>query len=128
MSKIFFYGLFMDRSFLTEKGLHPEMIGPAVLPDYRIHIGEQATLLRSGIRRGDRCFRRDARHPPSSETPTRGTGGPELSSAPFTCAARRISEDLDISSFIDIVIAETFSPGARSIHNTPASAMRREKQ
>ncbi len=47
MSRIFFYGLFMDRSLLTEKGLHPEMIGPAVLPDYRIHIGERATLLRS---------------------------------------------------------------------------------
>ena len=47
MSKIFFYGLFMDRSLLTEKGLHPEMIGPAVLPDYRIHIGERATLLPS---------------------------------------------------------------------------------
>ncbi len=47
MSKIFFYGLFMDRSLLTEKGLHPEIVGPAVLPDYRIHIGERATLLRS---------------------------------------------------------------------------------
>jgi len=47
MSKIFFYGLFMDRSLLTEKGLHPEIVGPAVLPGYRIHIGERATLLRS---------------------------------------------------------------------------------
>ena len=47
MSKIFFYGLFMDRSFLTEKGLQPETIGPAVLSGYRIHIGERATLLRS---------------------------------------------------------------------------------
>jgi len=47
MSKIFFYGLFMDRSLLTEKGLHPEIIGPAVLPDYRIHIGDRATLLPS---------------------------------------------------------------------------------
>ncbi len=47
MSKIFFYGLFMNRSLLTEKGLHPEMIGRAVLRDYRIHIGERATLLRS---------------------------------------------------------------------------------
>ena len=45
--KIFFYGLFMNGSLLTEKGLHPETIGPAVLPDYRIHIGERATLLRS---------------------------------------------------------------------------------
>jgi hypothetical protein len=47
MSKIFFYGLFMDRSLLTEKGLHPEVIGPAVLPGYRLHIGERATLLQS---------------------------------------------------------------------------------
>jgi len=47
MSKIFFYGLFMDWSLLTEKGLHPKTIGPAILPDYRIHIGERATLLRS---------------------------------------------------------------------------------
>jgi hypothetical protein len=47
MSKIFFYGLFMDRSLLTEKGLHPETVGPAVLSDYRIHIGERATLLPS---------------------------------------------------------------------------------
>ncbi|MDH3427687.1 MAG: gamma-glutamylcyclotransferase, partial [Gemmatimonadota bacterium] len=31
--------------------LHPEMIGPAVLPDYRIHIGERATLLRSASSR-----------------------------------------------------------------------------
>ena len=51
MSKIFFYGLFMDRSLLTEKGLHPEIIGSAVLPDYRIHIGKRATLLRSASSR-----------------------------------------------------------------------------
>ena len=47
MSKIFFYGLFMDRSLLTEKGLQPETVGPAVLSGYRIHIGERATLLPS---------------------------------------------------------------------------------
>lgn len=47
MTKIFFYGLFMDRTLLTDKGLHPAVVGPAVLPDYRIHIGERATLLRS---------------------------------------------------------------------------------
>ncbi len=51
MSKIFFYGLFMDRSLLTEKGLHHEAVGPAVLPDYRIHIGERATLLPSAAHR-----------------------------------------------------------------------------
>ena len=47
MSKIFFYGLFMDRTLLAEKGFHPEALGPAVLSDYRIHIGERATLLPS---------------------------------------------------------------------------------
>jgi len=47
MIKIFFYGLFMDRSLLADKGLHPEIIGPAVLPGYRIHIGERATLVQS---------------------------------------------------------------------------------
>ena len=51
MSKIFFYGLFMDRSLLTDKGLHPETVGRAVLSDYRIHIGERATLLPSAASR-----------------------------------------------------------------------------
>ena len=51
MSKIFFYGLFMDRSLLAKKGLHPETVGPAVLSDYRIHIGERATLLPSASSR-----------------------------------------------------------------------------
>ena len=47
MKPIFFYGLFMDRTLLTGQGLHPQLVGPAVLPDYRIHIGERATLLPS---------------------------------------------------------------------------------
>ena len=47
MTKIFFYGLFMDRALLTGKGLDPVVVGPALLPDFRIHIGERATLLRS---------------------------------------------------------------------------------
>lgn len=47
MTPIFFYGLFMDRSLLTDQGLHPEMIGPAVLRDFRLHIGARATLVRS---------------------------------------------------------------------------------
>jgi len=51
MIKIFFYGLFMDQSLLTGEGLHPAIIGPAVLPGYRIHIGERATLLRSASSR-----------------------------------------------------------------------------
>ena len=41
----------MDRSLLTEKGLHPEILGRAVLPDHAIHIGERATLLRSASSR-----------------------------------------------------------------------------
>lgn len=44
LSKIFFYGLFMDHARLTERGLHPASVGPAVLHGYRIHIGERATL------------------------------------------------------------------------------------
>ena len=51
MSMIFFYGLFMDRSLLTDKGLHPEIIGSAMLTGYRIHIGERATLLPSASSR-----------------------------------------------------------------------------
>jgi hypothetical protein len=51
VSKIFFYGLFMDRTLLVEKGFHPETIGLAVLSDYRIHIGERATLLPSASSR-----------------------------------------------------------------------------
>ncbi len=47
VSRIFFYGLFMDSSLLVAKGLRPKTIGPAVLTGYRIQIGERATLLRS---------------------------------------------------------------------------------
>ena len=51
MSKIFFYGLFMDRTLLAEKGLNPKAVGPAVLHGYRIHIGERATLMPSAASR-----------------------------------------------------------------------------
>ena len=47
MNTIFFYGLFMDEALLTGKGFHPTTIGKAVLPDYRIHIGDRATLVPS---------------------------------------------------------------------------------
>lgn len=47
MSCIFFYGLFMDVSLLQAKGLRPQLVGPAKLPDYRIHIGRRATLIPS---------------------------------------------------------------------------------
>lgn len=45
MIPIFFYGLFMDQALLTDMGLQPETVGAAMLPGYRIHIGERATLL-----------------------------------------------------------------------------------
>jgi hypothetical protein len=45
MSRIFFYGLFMDEALLVRKGLHPTTLGRAVLPGFRIHIGDRATLV-----------------------------------------------------------------------------------
>jgi hypothetical protein len=53
MTTIFFYGLFMDRSLLVDQGLQPDDLGPAVLPDFRLHIGDRATLLPSP---GSRAF------------------------------------------------------------------------
>lgn len=50
---IFFYGLFMDQALLIEQGLDPTVFGPAVLPDYRIHIGQRATLVQCP---GSRAF------------------------------------------------------------------------
>lgn len=47
MSRIFFYGLFMDPSLLRGKGLHPTLVGPAELPGYQIHIGNRASLIPS---------------------------------------------------------------------------------
>ncbi len=47
MSRIFFYGLFMDPSLLRGKGLHPTLVGPAELPGYRLHIGNRASLVPS---------------------------------------------------------------------------------
>ena len=45
MNPIFFYGLFMDATLLEKKGLHPRRVGPAKLPDFRIQIGNRATLV-----------------------------------------------------------------------------------
>ena len=45
MTSIFFYGLFMDHSLLVQQGLRPDLVGPARLPGYRIHIGDRATLV-----------------------------------------------------------------------------------
>ncbi len=51
MRTIFFYGLFMDRSLLTAKGLQPEDRRAAELRNYRFHIGERATLVPAPGRR-----------------------------------------------------------------------------
>lgn len=41
---VFFYGLFMDEALLREKGLSPEGRRPACVEDFRLVIGERATL------------------------------------------------------------------------------------
>ena len=51
MSTVFFYGLFMDETLLAQKGLHPTVHGKAVLPEFRIHIGNRATLVPSAASR-----------------------------------------------------------------------------
>lgn len=53
MSRIFFYGLFMDVELLREMGFHPVPIGPAELGGYALHIGDKATLL---PRRGAKSY------------------------------------------------------------------------
>jgi len=45
MSRIFFYGLFMDAKLLEHMGFHPKLIGSAELRDFRISIGNRATLI-----------------------------------------------------------------------------------
>lgn len=53
VAKVFFYGLFMDRRRLEEKGFSPAVIDNAVLPDYQLLIRDRATLRRS---KGERCY------------------------------------------------------------------------
>src|SRR4051812_19168795 len=43
---VFFYGLFMDEALLREKGLKPEDRRLARVEDFRLVIGERATLVR----------------------------------------------------------------------------------
>ncbi len=50
---VFFYGLFMDESLLASKGVKPSRSEPGHVEDYRLHIGERATLLPS---EGDRSY------------------------------------------------------------------------
>lgn len=47
MSRIFFYGLFMEPRLLRELGLHPALVGPAQLPGYQLRIGNRASLIPS---------------------------------------------------------------------------------
>lgn len=44
---VFFYGLFMDELLLREKGLSPEGRRPACVENFRLVIGERATLVPS---------------------------------------------------------------------------------
>jgi hypothetical protein len=44
---VFFYGLFMDEALLREKGLNPEGRRPACVENFRLVIGERATLVPS---------------------------------------------------------------------------------
>lgn len=45
MSRVFFYGLFMDTSLLREMKLAPVALGQAVLHGYQLRIGDRATLI-----------------------------------------------------------------------------------
>ncbi len=45
MSCVFFYGLFMDSSLLSDMGLRPVSLGPALLRGYELRIGARATLV-----------------------------------------------------------------------------------
>ncbi len=51
MKTIFFYGLFMDRALLAEKGLHPTVLGRAEIDGFRIQVGARATLVPADGRR-----------------------------------------------------------------------------
>jgi len=44
MKSVFFYGLFMDKDLLQQKGFCPQNIKPACLQGYQLKIGERATL------------------------------------------------------------------------------------
>ncbi len=41
---VFFYGLFMDEEILRAKGIHPRAPRKAVVPGYRLRIGQRAML------------------------------------------------------------------------------------
>ena len=45
MPEVFFYGLFMDRELLADKGLQPINDRPAKVDGYSLKIGKRATLV-----------------------------------------------------------------------------------
>jgi hypothetical protein len=45
MPEVFFYGLFMDRALLADKGLQPLNDRPAKIEGYSLRIGKRATLV-----------------------------------------------------------------------------------
>jgi hypothetical protein len=45
MPEVFFYGLFMDRALLADKGLQPINDRPAKVEGYSLKIGKRATLV-----------------------------------------------------------------------------------
>lgn len=47
MKSVFFYGLFMDKDLLQEKGFNPNNTKKACLAGFGLRIGERATLERS---------------------------------------------------------------------------------
>ena len=47
MKSVFFYGLFMDKDLLNEKGFNPSSPTLAHIKGYGLRIGERATLVKS---------------------------------------------------------------------------------
>ena len=45
--RVFFYGLFMDKDLLFNKGIEPSQNEPGFVDGYELRIGERATLVRS---------------------------------------------------------------------------------
>lgn len=45
MTRVFFYGLFMDADLLRDSGFRPVTIGRALVRDYELRIGKRAALV-----------------------------------------------------------------------------------
>lgn len=50
---VFFYGLYMDKQILLDKGVEPKNPRAGIVRDYRLRVGNLATLLRS---KGDSAY------------------------------------------------------------------------